>query len=67
MPSAIVNTSSMTRCAVIPFLYTLKLTVERHFCSIFEHKGLGHPDEETRYLSLSAAADCGAVNFIATK
>jgi hypothetical protein len=46
MPSTIVNTSSMTRCAVIPFLYTLKLTVERHFCSIFEHKVLDGPMEK---------------------
>ena len=46
MPSAIVNTSSMTLCGVIPFLYTLKLTIERHFCSIFEHKVLDGPMEK---------------------
>ncbi len=39
----------MTRCAVIPFLYTLKLTVERHFCSIFEHKVLDRPGGERAY------------------
>jgi hypothetical protein len=55
MPSAIVNTSSMTRCAVIPFLYTLKLTVERHFCSIFEHKVLDGPMEK-RAISASQPA-----------
>jgi hypothetical protein len=67
MPSALVNSSSMTRCAVIPFLYTLKLTVERHFCSIFEHKVLDGPMKKRRYLSVSTGADFGAVNFIATK
>ena len=55
MPSALVNSSSMTRCAVIPFLYTLKLTVERHFCSIFEHKVLDGPMEK-RAISASQSA-----------
>jgi hypothetical protein len=54
-------------CAVIHFLCTLKLTVERHFCSIFKHRGFGPADGETRYLSVSTGADFGAVNFIATK
>jgi hypothetical protein len=55
MPSAIVNTSSVTRCGVMPFLYTLKLTIERHFCSIFEHKVLDGPMEE-RAISASQPA-----------
>ena len=38
MPSVIVNISSMPRGAVIHFLCTFTLTIELHFCSIFEHK-----------------------------
>lgn len=37
MPSVIVNISSMPGGAVIQFLCTFKVTVEQHFCSIFEH------------------------------
>jgi hypothetical protein len=35
------------RRAVIHFLCTLKLTVERHFCSIFEHKKFSRAELKT--------------------
>jgi hypothetical protein len=38
MPAVIVNMSSMVVRAVIHFLCTLELTVERHFCSILKHE-----------------------------
>jgi hypothetical protein len=37
MPRVIVHMSSMVVRAVIYFLCTLELTIERHFCSILEH------------------------------
>jgi len=38
MPAVVVNMSSMVVRAVIYFLCTLELTIERHFCSILEHR-----------------------------
>jgi len=38
MPAFIVNMSSMVVRAVIYFLCALELTIERHFCSILEHR-----------------------------
>jgi hypothetical protein len=38
MPTVVVNMSSMVARAVIYLLCTLELTIERHFCSILEHR-----------------------------
>jgi hypothetical protein len=38
MPAFIVNISSMVMRALIHFLCTLELTVERHYCSNLKHK-----------------------------
>jgi len=38
MPDVIVNMSSIGIRAIIHFLCTLELTVQRHFCSILKHE-----------------------------